>query len=79
MYDGILVEDIQPTARRIMSTSITVEEDVRGRIETLMKTKAGFRELLAKVESVEFDDDMLAEAWSDSYKRSIDCSNSKRF
>ena len=79
MYDGSTIEVFPSTARRIMSIYLQSEEDVRGRIETLMKTKAGFRELLAKVESVEFDDDMLAEAWSDSYKRSIDCSNPKGF
>lgn len=79
MYDGSTIEVFPSTARRIMSIYLQSEEDVRGRIETLMKTKAGFKELLAKVESVEFDDDMLAEAWSDSYKRSIDCSNPKGF
>ena len=45
----------------------------------MLKTKAGFREMLSKIESVEIDDNVLAEAWSEKYKRSIDCSNPKGF
>ena len=74
MYDDSVIKILPSTARRIISIYLQSEDDVRKRIKTHMKTKQGFKELLAKVESVEFDDDMLAEDWSDEYKRSIDCS-----
>ena len=79
MYDGSTIGVRPSTARRIITIYLQSEDDVRTRIEQALKTKNGFKELLMKVETIEFDDNILAEAWSDKYKRSIDCSNPKGF
>jgi len=79
MYDGSTIGVRPSTARRIITIYLQSEDDVRKRIEQALKTKNGFKELLMKVETIEFDDSILAEAWSKKYKRSIDCSNPKGF
>ena len=79
MYDGSTIGVRPSTARRIITIYLQSEDDVRTRIEQALKTKNGFKELLMKVETIEFDDNILAEAWSNKYKRSIDCSNPKGF
>ena len=79
MYDGSTIGVRPSTARRIITIYLQSEDDVRARIEQALKTKNGFKELLMKVETIEFDDNILAEAWSKKYKRSIDCSNPKGF
>ena len=79
MYDGSTIGVRPSTARRIITIYLQSEDDVRTRIEQALKTKNGFKELLMKVETIEFNDNVLAEAWSKKYKRSIDCSNPKGF
>lgn len=79
MYDGSMIEIRPSTARRFIHIYLKSNERQRDHLKAMLKTKAGFREMLAKIESVEIDDDVLAEAWSEKYKRSIDCSNPKGF
>ena len=79
MYDGSMIEIRPSTARRFIHIYLKSNERQRDHLKAMLKTKAGFREMLAKIESVEIDDSVLAEAWSEKYKRSIDCSNPKGF
>ena len=79
MYDGSVIEIRPSTARRFIHVYLKSNERQRDHLKAMLKTKAGFREMLAKIESVEINDDVLAEAWSEKYKRSIDCSNPKGF
>ena len=79
MYDGSVIEIRPSTARRFIHIYLKSNERQRDHLKAMLKTKAGFREMLAKIESVEIDDNVLAEAWSEKYKRSIDCSNPKGF
>lgn len=79
MYDGSTITVRPSTARRFIQLYLQSEDDVRKKLHFSLKTKNGFRELLTKLESVNIDDNVLAEAWSDKYKRSIDCNNPKGF
>jgi len=72
MYDNSTINILPSTARRFINIYLQADDDVRKRLKNMMRTKQGFKELLVKLESVGMDDDMLAEAWSEEYKRSID-------
>ncbi len=63
MYDGSVMKIRPSTARRFIALYLEGDEDLRKRLINLLKTKSGFREILAKLESIDFDDDLLAEAW----------------
>lgn len=79
MYDGSTIEVRPSTARRIVNVYLRSDEDQRKLMLTYLKTKNGLKELMRKVETLVIDDELLAEAWSDTYKRSIDCTNPKGF
>lgn len=79
MYDGSTIQVRPSTARRFIDMYLKSDDENRQKLHFSLKTKTGFRELLQQIESLDIDDDMLAEAWSKKYKRSIDCSNPKGF
>ena len=79
MYDGTTIQVRPSTARRFIDMYLKSDDEDRQKLHFSLKTKNGFRELLQQIESLDVDDDMLAEAWSEKYKRSIDCSNPKGF
>ena len=63
MNDGSIMKIRPSTARRFIALYLKSEDEMRDRLEGLLKTKSGFREILTKLESIEFDDNLLAEAW----------------
>lgn len=79
MYDGSIIEVRPSTARRIVNIYLRSDEDQRKDMLNYLKTKNGLKELMRKVETLNIDDELLAEAWSSTYKRSIDCTNPKGF
>lgn len=68
MYDGSVTPVRPSSARRILSIYLNGKNETKERIRQALKTKNGFKELLRKVESIKFDDKMLAEVWSPEYK-----------
>tara|TARA_Y100000287_G_C14197571_1_gene343557 strand:- start:388 stop:1263 length:876 start_codon:yes stop_codon:yes gene_type:complete len=63
MYDGSVMKIRPSTARRFIAIYLEGDEQLRKKLLGLLKTKSGFKEILAKLESINFDDDLLAEAW----------------
>lgn len=64
MYNGTTIEVSPAVARRFITAYLNIEDpDQKHRVDTYLKTVNGFKELMQKVESVEMDDDLLAEAW----------------
>jgi len=79
MNDGSIMKIRPSTARRFIALYLKGDDQLRDKLEGLLLTKSGFREILTKLESIKFDDNLLAEAWSEKYKKSINCSNPKGF
>ena len=88
MYDGSTIGVTPNTAKRIIDVYDNLEDEKKKKVEWYLRTKNGFKELAQLVGAIAKPTvarvsgaltDHVEEAWSQSYKKSIDCSNPKGF
>ena len=88
MYDGSTIGVTPNTAKRIIDVYDNLEDEKKKKVEWYLRTKNGFKELAQLVGAIAKPTvarvsgaltDHVEEAWSQKYKKSIDCSNPKGF